>query len=445
MNLDALHKQIENMGHLDKTHKVEKHLNVMFAEMGLENYIFAMLVPTSMTEPKSYVLSNYPLSWLIEYRFRRFNLVDPVLQHGYTKTSAMIWKAEDKWEEHSPKTQDFVAAVIKRGWKCGILFPVHTADNNRGLLHFSFKKPYPEVKDKIDNLSFIGPFLGLKIQQKVFELVVEKELNPAGVVFSQRETECLRWAADGKTAWEIGKILGIAETTVRSHLDSTVTKLKVNNRQQAIAKALAMGLVTPQLIDVGKSLLNWETAQRKPAEVTEHVFKSLDEIEQFVNKDQRLYFACEDSAAFPQTWLAADSYKDLIMFFFDAESLSLDYRSGHWNFEHIGENCATSLAWDLDEYGKPLPADTPVDRVLLAFWETCRLTNVGAGLGFFFIDRNPDHARVGDDKTELSCFGAGEMSLEDQLAELRKAGEKVVQNNVIEFSERVLSKKVSRL
>ncbi|WP_354130838.1 MULTISPECIES: helix-turn-helix domain-containing protein [unclassified Bradyrhizobium] len=42
----------------------------------------------------------------------------------------------------------------------------------------------------------------------------------AGVVLSPREYECLEWSARGKSAGEIGIILGIAERTAGFHLDN---------------------------------------------------------------------------------------------------------------------------------------------------------------------------------------------------------------------------------
>lgn len=57
-----------------------------------------------------------------------------------------------------------------------------------------------------------------------------------------REIDCLYWASMGKTSWEIGKILGIAERTANFHLSNSYPKLRVCNRQAAVAKVHQMGL-----------------------------------------------------------------------------------------------------------------------------------------------------------------------------------------------------------
>jgi DNA-binding CsgD family transcriptional regulator len=58
-----------------------------------------------------------------------------------------------------------------------------------------------------------------------------------------RELECLRWAAAGKTKWEIGEILAISERTVKFHLDQARHKLNCVNVAQAVSKAQAIGVV----------------------------------------------------------------------------------------------------------------------------------------------------------------------------------------------------------
>lgn len=59
-----------------------------------------------------------------------------------------------------------------------------------------------------------------------------------------REKSCLYWAAQGKTSWEIGTILGIKERTANFHIANVCAKLGVNTRQAAISIALEVGLLT---------------------------------------------------------------------------------------------------------------------------------------------------------------------------------------------------------
>jgi DNA-binding CsgD family transcriptional regulator len=58
----------------------------------------------------------------------------------------------------------------------------------------------------------------------------------ASLGLTRREGEVLRWAADGKTNIDIGKILGLSHRTVQHHLDAIYRKLGVETRTAAAAR-----------------------------------------------------------------------------------------------------------------------------------------------------------------------------------------------------------------
>lgn len=58
-----------------------------------------------------------------------------------------------------------------------------------------------------------------------------------------REHDCLYWASQGKTSWEMGRILGITERTANFHIANSCDKLGVRSRQAAIAQALQRKLL----------------------------------------------------------------------------------------------------------------------------------------------------------------------------------------------------------
>ncbi|MCR1768383.1 LuxR family transcriptional regulator [Burkholderia glumae] len=66
---------------------------------------------------------------------------------------------------------------------------------------------------------------------------------PVAEVLSTRECEVLRWAAEGKTAYEIGIILGLTERTINFHISRSIIKLNASNRTNAVVKAVLMGLI----------------------------------------------------------------------------------------------------------------------------------------------------------------------------------------------------------
>jgi DNA-binding CsgD family transcriptional regulator len=55
---------------------------------------------------------------------------------------------------------------------------------------------------------------------------------------TRRERQCLELAAQGKSDWVAGRILGISERTVHNHIEHAKRRLGVATRVQAIVHAL---------------------------------------------------------------------------------------------------------------------------------------------------------------------------------------------------------------
>ncbi len=60
---------------------------------------------------------------------------------------------------------------------------------------------------------------------------------------SLREKEVLKWAAMGKNNSEMGVILGVSDSTVKTYIDRAMRKLNVYNRTHAVAIAISQGLI----------------------------------------------------------------------------------------------------------------------------------------------------------------------------------------------------------
>ena len=80
-------------------------------------------------------------------------------------------------------------------------------------------------------------------QDAALRILVPAAAQPERPQLTPRELECLRWTMDGKTAWEVGEILGISERTAVLHLNNGMHKLDCTNKHQAVLKALRLGLI----------------------------------------------------------------------------------------------------------------------------------------------------------------------------------------------------------
>ncbi|MET9436937.1 helix-turn-helix transcriptional regulator [Streptomyces sp. NPDC006551] len=77
-----------------------------------------------------------------------------------------------------------------------------------------------------------------------------RNLTDPRTYITGRQRQILALAANGNTNRATGRALGISEESVKSHMQLILRKLRVHDRTQAVAVALAMGVLDLEDISV---------------------------------------------------------------------------------------------------------------------------------------------------------------------------------------------------
>ena len=138
----------------------------------------------------------------------------------------------------SQRQQELFADAARFGIRHGFTVPIHDASGPIGAVTFAVDERRPSFERCIHEHARV-----LQLMAIYFHAHARRKLCTDGVVqgvsLSPREFECLEWAAQGKSAWEIGRILGISRHTVSSYLDNAKEKLGVRSIVQAAARLAA--------------------------------------------------------------------------------------------------------------------------------------------------------------------------------------------------------------
>ncbi len=93
--------------------------------------------------------------------------------------------------------------------------------------------------------SYLHPAVAAKLMGGYNRLVQQKEVAATTAkLLSEREIEVLVYIAKGRHNDEIAETLFISEKTVKNHITNILRKLEVDDRTQAVIKAVKLGLVT---------------------------------------------------------------------------------------------------------------------------------------------------------------------------------------------------------
>lgn len=211
------------------------------AALGFGHYFYAIRVPVSLTEPYHFCLSGYPRDWRTRYDSRGYVRIDPIVHHAFASLLPVAW---DEIDRSPPLIGAFFDEAASFGLVHGLSAPVCGRNGDLALLSFARGPDRDIPADPVERhrLKTRVHWLASVLHESVRRVILTREGAPQVVApLSEREKDCLMWAADGKTSAEIGRQLGITERTVLFHIESAGRKLGASGRHNILARAVALG------------------------------------------------------------------------------------------------------------------------------------------------------------------------------------------------------------
>ncbi|MGH8631166.1 MAG: helix-turn-helix transcriptional regulator, partial [Burkholderiales bacterium] len=123
---------------------------------------------------------------------------------------------------------------------------VHGAHGEGGLLSLARERRLPASVRRRQRLFQRAQWFAGLIHQRLRQIVFTDSDPPRLRPLTPRERECLLLAAEGHSANVIGRDMNITERTVVFHLNRAEQKLGARRRQEAVARAVALGAIEPK-------------------------------------------------------------------------------------------------------------------------------------------------------------------------------------------------------
>lgn len=206
--------------------------------LGFEHFLFGLRMEIVGQPTEDFILSGYPERWWEAYREQGLDRIDPVVAHCKRSHRPLLWDGS-QYQDRQTATLFEDAAMF--GIRSGISVPLHGSVRREfGLLSVASSDAGIDGRTEqvVGQSQLLASFLYEAVQK-----IAAKQLNVLSPTLTPREHECIRWAAAGKSTWEISCILRTSERTIYFHICNVMAKLNVVNRQQAIAKGMALGLI----------------------------------------------------------------------------------------------------------------------------------------------------------------------------------------------------------
>jgi LuxR family transcriptional regulator, activator of conjugal transfer of Ti plasmids len=199
---------------------------------------FAYLSLPHRRGDKPQLISTYPSEWTTHYLHKRYERLDPVIIRAVAGPEPFEWGPGIHRKKMSMVQRELFDEASSFGIRHGFTVPIHDRRGPVAAFTFAADAPRPAFERRVRDQGQVLQLIALYFHAHVCRRLVSERMVD-GILLSPRQFECLAWAAQGKSAWEIGRILGIGRRAVVFHLDSAKAKLGVRSICQAVARLAA--------------------------------------------------------------------------------------------------------------------------------------------------------------------------------------------------------------
>jgi LuxR family quorum sensing-dependent transcriptional regulator len=203
-------------------------------------WAFAGRVPSPAARardiPAHVLFQEFPDGWGERYNENNYALRDPVVRHLQRQQSPFTWDESYAAETRRDDVKLIGGEAAAFGLRTGYVIPIKLVGGVLAAVSFGAGHAdlHPEA---LAELAFAANFaVGHLLRLRHGPGSRERLVTP-------RERECILWASEGKTDWEISVILGISPPTVAKHLLSARQRLDVMNRAHLIGEAIRRKII----------------------------------------------------------------------------------------------------------------------------------------------------------------------------------------------------------
>ena len=165
---------------------------------------------------------------------------DPVTQYCRWSSLPIVWNQQTyiaagkgaKWEEQA-----------HFGYRTGIGYALHLPEGRHFFVAVDRDQPLPASPAEVTRMTGDLQLFAVHALDAALRVLQPTSVECDVPNLTPRERESLRWTMEGKTAWELGRILSISEQTAARHVNNAMHKLNCVSKHQAVIRALRMGII----------------------------------------------------------------------------------------------------------------------------------------------------------------------------------------------------------
>jgi DNA-binding CsgD family transcriptional regulator len=186
------------------------------------------------------VFTTYPASWIRHYQEAGHVAIDPVIKRIAASNLPVFWNDVSRGK----KMHVVFDEARQHGLANGLTVAVSGMQGSRAVLSMATDIAAEKSPRHLSSTAGQALLTVLHVHEAIQRLDASAVAS-ALPQLTPREKECLLWAAQGKTSWEIANILSVSERAITFHMVNATKKLDATNRRQAVVRAISLRLIEP--------------------------------------------------------------------------------------------------------------------------------------------------------------------------------------------------------
>ena len=215
-------------------------LEAVARELGFTYFALTHHVDIRRAPQPAIRLHNYPDDWVEYYDDNRLGLSDPVHRASHVTSVGFAWSQIPQMIGLTPSDFEILGRGEAKGIGDGFTIPAHVPGESHGSCSFATRRGEPIEPDALPRAQLVGAF-AFEAARRLWKIRAVDKPVPG---LTDRQRDCLLWAARGKSDWEISRILGISHETVIQHLKQARERYGVGKRTLLAVHALFDGTIS---------------------------------------------------------------------------------------------------------------------------------------------------------------------------------------------------------
>lgn len=245
----SLQNKIEKISTANCEQDIVDICSAIAEDLETSYFTYTLLLPNDFHNHRYKRISNINSTWADRYETKSYVLIDPIFKQCIQSFIPVFWDTQRyDLKKESVEAKNMFEDAHQHGLRAGILVSVFDFYGANGVFELGLDADLYNNQSR-KHLERIAPYLsylGGFIHHAMIKILNQEEYEQKEPL-TKREKDCLCWAADGKTASEIGSKLFISENTVKFHSKNIMKKLGAKNTVQALAIGILNGEIKPAI------------------------------------------------------------------------------------------------------------------------------------------------------------------------------------------------------